>query len=75
MFPCSHENICFVKNRKEAGNKERVCLWKGRFPLLVRSPPDVWEHPWTHTLRCPSLKRTHLYRYLPNNKTHSSSMK
>jgi hypothetical protein len=22
---------------------------------------DVWEHPWTHTLRFPSLRRTHLY--------------
>jgi hypothetical protein len=43
--------------RKKGGNKNRV-VYVMEVPVLVRSP-EVWEHPWAHALKCPSLMRMH----------------
>jgi len=42
-------------------------LREPKVPLLMGSP-ELWEHPWAHTLGCSCLKRTRLYRNLPYNK-------
>jgi len=42
-------------------------LREPKVPLLMGSP-ELWEHPWAHTLGWSCLKRTRLYRNLPYNK-------
>jgi hypothetical protein len=55
MFPRSHGNISFYEMGKKKGNKKRVVYRReGEVPILMHSP-EVWEHPWAHALRCPSL--------------------
>jgi hypothetical protein len=52
MFPCSHKRRVYVQRD---------------IPVLMGSP-KVWEHPWAHALKWPSLRRTHSYKNLPFNK-------
>jgi hypothetical protein len=42
---------------------KRELFMEGEAPTLMHSP-EVWEHPWAHALRCPSLRGTHSYRNL-----------
>jgi hypothetical protein len=66
MFPCSHGNISFLGNEKEAGKSKESCLHKGRF-LYLCVPLRFPKQPQAHALECPSLRRTHLYGNLPYN--------
>jgi hypothetical protein len=61
MFPWKY----FFSMRKKGGNKKRVVYERG-VSCTVRSP-EVQEHPSGHSLKYPSLSRTHLYQNLPYN--------
>jgi hypothetical protein len=43
MFPPSNGNIPFLRIGKKTRKYKASCLFKGRFPVFVRSP-EVWEH-------------------------------
>ncbi len=61
MFPsCSHGNIFFcMKGGKKQGKSKEGLFIEGEVLVLMRSPPNVEEHPLGSP--CPSLKRTHSY--------------
>jgi maltose-binding protein MalE len=65
MFPW---NYYFLTKQDKSDEIKRELFTQGEVPVLVYSP-QVWEHPETHTLRCPSLKRMHLYKNLPTTKS------
>jgi hypothetical protein len=59
MFPCSHENIFFLRIDKEVRKSKESCLHKGEFPILMYSR-EVQEHPQAHTLGVPLPQETTL---------------
>jgi hypothetical protein len=60
MFPCSHGNISFLGNEKEAGKSKQSCLHKGRF-LYLCVPLSFPNSPRLPPLSAPpSGERTHM---------------
>ncbi len=68
-FICSHvpmQIFLLYEVEKSEEIKRELFPLRG-VPILVHSP-EVWErNPQSHTLGCPSLRRTHSYRNLPYN--------
>jgi hypothetical protein len=63
MFPWKY--FFSIKWERSKEIKKRVAYVRGG-SVLVRSP-EVREHPQANTLRCPSLRSTHLQKNLPYN--------
>jgi hypothetical protein len=75
MFPQSHGNISFVRNKKETRKLKESCLCKGRFLyscVLLRFGNTL---ELTRLGAPPSGEHTHSYENLPYNKNcnHCSS--
>jgi hypothetical protein len=71
-FICS-SHVLMEIFREKCKEIKRELFMLGQVPVLMHSP-KVWEHPWAHTLKCPSLKKMHSYVKLTYNILHTPAI-